>query len=152
MKKTPHSDIRLFVRLEPDIPKLTHQNGIRICSARGDTSPRIFKTPALRALEAKYISLLKPHAPSEPWNCPIRLTTEWVFRKPKGAKGIFKTTKPDTDNLVKTLKDCMTRCGYWKDDALIVSDICAKLWADENEPHGIIIRIQDCSLRDGENA
>lgn len=152
MKKTPHSDIRLFMRLEPDIPKLTHQNGIRIRSARGDATPRIFKAPALRALEAKYISLLSPFAPREPWNCPIALTTEWVFRKPRGARGIFKTTKPDTDNLVKTLKDCMTRCGFWKDDALVCEERCTKLWAEEDEPHGIIIHIQDRSLRDGEDA
>lgn len=143
--KSAHSDIRLFMRLEPDIPKLTHQNGIRVCPARGDSSPRVFKTPALRSLEAKYIALLRPFAPKEPWDCPICLTTEWIFRKPKAAKGIFKTTKPDTDNLIKTLKDCMTRCGFWKDDALVFSEGCVKLWADENEPHGIRIVIRDYS-------
>ena len=25
----------------------------------------------------------------------------------------WKTSKPDTDNLIKMLKDCMTRTGYW---------------------------------------
>lgn len=151
MKKTFHSDIRLFMRLEPDIPRLTHQNGLKTRVLNGHA--HVYKSPALRDLEAKYCALLKPHAPKEPWNCPIALTTEWVFRKPKGAKGIFKTTKPDTDNLVKTIKDCMTRCGFWKDDALVVEDHCTKLWAEEDEPHGILIRIHDCcSFCDGENA
>ena len=39
----------------------------------------------------------------------------------------------------------MTRCGFWKDDALVFSEGCVKLWADENEPHGIKIVIQDYS-------
>ena len=151
MKRTSHSEIALFLRLEPDIPRLTHQNGIKVATRGGKAV--MYKSAELRNLEAKYCALLKPHAPSEPWNCPISLTTEWIFRKPKGAKGIFKTTKPDTDNLVKTLKDCMTRCGYWKDDALVVMDGCTKLWADENEPHGIIIRMTEpinFSIEDGE--
>ena len=139
----PHSEIHLFLRLEPDIPKLTHQNGIKTRVVNGHA--QVYKTPALRNLEAKYVSLLRPFAPKEPWDCPICLTTRWIFRKPKGARGIFKTTKPDCDNIIKTLKDCMTRCGYWKDDALVFSENCVKLWADENEPHGIRILIQDYS-------
>ena len=148
---TAHSDIHLFLRLEPDIPHLTHQNGIK---ARAIKSPdgrswigQIYKTPALRDLEAKYISLLRPFAPPEPWNCPICLTTEWIFRKPKDAKGIFKTTKPDITNLLKTFEDCMTRFGFWKDDALVVIHYPVKLWAEENEPHGIRILIQDYSIK-----
>ena len=138
---TAHSDIKLFLRLEPDIPRLTHQNGIKTRVVNGHA--QVYKTPALRALESKYISLLKSFAPTTPWDCPIRLETEWIFRAPKGEYGIYKTTKPDTDNLVKTLKDCLTRCGYWKDDALVASERCDKLLADEDEPHGIRIIIHD---------
>lgn len=138
---TTRSDIMLFLRLEPDIPKLTHQNGIKTRVVNGHA--QVYKTPELRALEAKYISSLKHFAPAEPWNCPIRLTTEWIFRAPKGNYEIYKTTKPDTDNLVKTLKDCLTRCGYWKDDALVASERCEKLYADDDEPHGIKIIIHD---------
>lgn len=141
--KSAHSDIRLFMRLEPDISKLTHQNGIKTRVVNGHT--QVYKTPALRSLEEKYIALLRPFAPKDPWDCPIFLMTEWIFRRPKSIKGIFKTTKPDTDNLVKTLKDCMTRCGFWADDALVCSESCVKLWADEDEPHGIRILIRDYS-------
>ena len=31
--------------------------------------------------------------------------------------GEYRTTKPDTDNLQKLLKDCMTATGFWTDDA-----------------------------------
>ena len=144
-----NSDIKLFMRLEPDIPKLTHQNGIKTRVVNGHA--QVYKTPALRDLEAKYISFLKPFAPPEPWTCPISLTTLWSFRKPKGAKGLFKTTKPDTDNLIKTLKDCMTRCGFWKDDALVCREVISKIWHDPDEKHGVLISITDLSQTQGES-
>ena len=133
------SNVELFLRLEPDVPKLTHQHGVAPVHAGGKTF--MHKTRELESLEAKYVSLLKPHAPSEPWKCPIHLTTAWYFRRPKSAKGLWKTTKPDTDNLVKTLKDCMKTAGYFEDDALVCVDTVAKYWSDSK--HGIHIRMKD---------
>ncbi|MGN0844729.1 MAG: RusA family crossover junction endodeoxyribonuclease [Kiritimatiellia bacterium] len=140
----PHSDIKMFMRLEPDVPHLTHQSGIKTRSVNGHG--QLYKTPELRNLEAKFISLLEPYAPPIPWNCPIGLTIRWIFLKPKRAKGIFKTTKPDCTNLIKTLEDCMTRCGFWKDDALVVHKEETKLWAGEKASHGIYILIRDFSI------
>lgn len=48
-------------------------------------------------------------------------------------------TRPDTDNLEKMLKDCMTEVGFWKDDALVVSETVYKIWSDE--PTGISIEL-----------
>lgn len=50
------------------------------------------------------------------------------------------TTKPDTDNLQKLLKDCMTKLGYWQDDAQVASEIVEKFWADTV---GIYIKIEE---------
>lgn len=147
--KCQNTDIHLFLRLEPDIPKLTHQNGIK---ARAIRSPdgrswigQIYKSPALRDLEAKYISLLRPYAPPKPWSCPIFLSTIWYFSGP--SSGItsqrWKTTKPDTDNLVKTLKDCLVRAGFFKDDALVSRESIAKFFVSPNQQHGISIQIYD---------
>lgn len=52
----------------------------------------------------------------------------------------YRITKPDTDNLQKMLKDCMTLVGFWKDDALVASEITEKFWA---EKPGIYIRIEE---------
>ena len=38
--------------------------------------------------------------------------------------------RPDTDNLQKLLKDCMTAEHFWTDDALVCSEITEKFWAD----------------------
>jgi Holliday junction resolvase RusA-like endonuclease len=50
-------------------------------------------------------------------------------------------TKPDTDNLEKLLKDCMTEVGFWNDDAQVVKEIAEKVWTDE--PTGISIEINN---------
>lgn len=48
----------------------------------------------------------------------------------KHPNGSYRTTKPDTDNLQKLLKDCMTTEHFWTDDALVCSEITEKFWAD----------------------
>lgn len=136
-----HSDIKFFFRIEPDISTLTHQNGIKPFVLNGKAS--MHKTKELENLEAFYISHLKKKAPEKPWNCPIYLKTAWYFKRPKGKKGRLKTTKPDTDNLIKTLKDCMKKAGFFKDDALVAVELTSKFWVDENQPHGIEIRMSD---------
>lgn len=136
-----NNPIELFLRIEPDISTLTHQNGIKAAHRKGKTF--VHKTRELKALEAFYISHLKTRAPEKPWTCPIWLQTAWYFKKPENAKGKLKTTKPDTDNLVKTLKDCMKKAGYFKDDALVAMELTAKFWTEENQAHGIEIEMID---------
>ena len=62
------------------------------------------------------------------------------FPKQNHENGEYRITKPDTDNLQKMLKDCMTKVGFWKDDALVASEITEKFWADQP---GIYIRIEE---------
>lgn len=61
---------------------------------------------------------------------PVRLLVKWLFPKGKHENGTYKTTKPDTDNLNKMLKDEMTKTGFWLDDAQVASEIIEKFWAD----------------------
>ena len=42
--------------------------------------------------------------------------------------------------LQKLLKDCMTHAGFWKDDALVASEIVEKFWS---KIPGIYIRIKE---------
>ena len=32
--------------------------------------------------------------------------------------------------MIKLFEDCMTDCGYWQDDAQVVSILTEKFWAD----------------------
>lgn len=88
---------------------------------------------------------LLPYIPPEPiTDKPIQLWVIWQFPYPKSANkhlpgmGRWKITRPDADNLNKMLKDVMTDMGFWKDDALISSEIVEKMYADEP---GIMIHI-----------
>ena len=71
----------------------------------------------------------------------LELTAVWRFPKGKSHKdGEWRVTRPDTDNLQKMLKDCMTKTGYWKDDAQVVREVVEKRWA---EVPGIDIQITE---------
>jgi Holliday junction resolvase RusA-like endonuclease len=102
----------------------------------------IFYEPAeLKAVRAKLTAHLAPHVPAEKYTTGVRLITKWCFPVTgQHRNGEYKTTKPDTDNLQKMLKDVMTDLGFWTDDALVVSEITEKFWA--NIP-GIHISIED---------
>lgn len=82
-----------------------------------------------------------------PAGVPLSLTVKWCFsskevmRKIKSGKmkdGTPRVTKPDTDNLQKMLKDCMTRLGFWGDDAQVSEEHVGKYWTAQP---GIYVRI-----------
>ena len=54
--------------------------------------------------------------------------------------GEYRTSKPDTDNLVKMLKDVMTELGFWKDDAQVASEVIEKYWA---QIPGIYVKVEN---------
>lgn len=105
------------------------------------TGSHFYDPPALKAARAKLEGHLAAHIPATPYAGPVELVTTWCFPVTgKHRNGEYKYTRPDTDNLQKLLKDCMTRCGYWKDDALVCREIVEKFWADIP---GIYIKIKE---------
>ena len=103
--------------------------------------PQFYDPPEVKDAKLKLVSALWKYKTYErPLNSPVRLVVKWLFPVTGSHKdGEYKFTRPDTDNLQKMLKDCMTLCGFWKDDALVVSEITEKFWADNP---GIFIRIE----------
>ena len=107
--------------------------------------PVFYDPPEVKDAKAKLASSLAPHRPAAPYDTGVRLIVKWLFPMKGGHRnGEYKITRPDTDNLQKILKDCMTQCGFWKDDALVASEICEKFWSDIP---GIWIHIEE--LPDG---
>lgn len=118
-------------------PTTTHQQK-QVTIKNG--KPVFYEPDELKAARSKLMAYLGQHVPKNKYTGPVRLITKWCFPiTGKHTDGEYKYTKPDTDNLQKLLKDCMTDCGYWKDDALVVSEITEKFWA--NVP-GIYIKIE----------
>ncbi len=122
-----NSGLRFFLPMIP--PTVTAQEH-KVAVING--KPRFFDPPELKNARAKLTAHLARFAPEQPFECGVRLIVKWCFPfiKGKHKDGEYRTTKPDTDNLQKLLKDCMTACGFWKDDALVASEICEKIWAD----------------------
>ena len=84
-------------------------------------------------------ALVKYRPDRETYSGAVELVVKWCFPS-SGAHpdGSYRITKPDTDNLQKMLKDCMTQAGFWKDDAQVAREIVEKFWADTP---GIYIRV-----------
>ncbi|MNO23020.1 Endodeoxyribonuclease RusA [compost metagenome] len=119
-------------------PTITHQQK-QVSVVNG--KPVFYEPDELKTARAKLMAHLGQHVPAKKYNGAVRLLVKWCFPiKGKHQDGEYKATKPDTDNLQKLLKDCMTDCGYWKDDALVASEIVEKFWA---KLPGIYIRIEE---------
>lgn len=111
--------------------KLTVRNG----------KPHPYEPPEVRDVREKLTAHLSRFAPAEPFKGALRLTVKWLFPTGKAHKdGEYKTTRPDTDNLIKLLKDCMTKLHFWHDDAQVASEINEKFHADIT---GIYIQLSE---------
>lgn len=110
-----------------------------------------FKSANVAEAEAAFLSQLIQHKPKKPSDKPIRLVVWFAFdTKNKKLWGgeippeeyldiyvkpwaafTYKPTRPDTDNYIKLFKDCMTKAGYWLDDAQVVDEHIVKTYAEK---------------------
>lgn len=125
--------MRFFIRMK--IPTKTAQE--KKITVRGG-KPIIYSPPELRDINAGYLAALIPHAPEVPLTGPIRLYTAWIFPQGSHRAGEFKTTKPDTDNLLKGFKDAMTEAGFWMNDAQVAAEFTVKRYGT---PEGILVDV-----------
>lgn len=128
--------IEFFMPMIP--PTTTHQQK-QVTVRNG--KPVFYEPEELKAARAKLMAHLGKHTPVEKFESAVRLMVKWCFPMIEGRKdGQYKHTRPDTDNLQKLLKDCMSDLDYWTDDALVASEIVEKFWA---KIPGIYIRIEE---------
>lgn len=103
--------------------------------------PIFYDPPEVKAAKEKLIANLSKYSLNTPYREGVRLITKWLFPNDgKHKDGEYKISKPDTDNLQKMFKDCMTKLDFWTDDQLVASEICEKFWADIP---GIYVRIEE---------
>lgn len=123
----------------PMVPPTTTAQMHQVTVRRG--KPAFYDPPEVKAARAKLESHLSQHRLADPMQGAVRLVVKWCW--PNGTDhvdGEPKATKPDTDNLQKLLKDCMTRLGFWHDDAQVASEIVEKFWASAP---GIYVKIEE---------
>lgn len=103
-----------------------------------------YKADKQRRQEDMLCSLLQPHQPEAPLAGPLALKVtaylpipmSWSGKKiTEAEKGKIKPdSKPDLDNLIKNICDCLTAMNFWHDDKQITSLTAEKLYNDGRGP------------------
>jgi len=131
--------MKFFIAMNP--PTVTAQEH-KVHVIKG--KPLFYDPPEVKDAKALLMGHLAPNKPITPLPGALSLYALWLFPKGSHGNGEWRVTKPDTDNLQKLLKDCMTKCGFWKDDAQVVREVIEKRWSDE--PCGIYIEIEELEV------
>jgi Holliday junction resolvase RusA-like endonuclease len=133
--------MNFFIAIDP--PTSTAQmKQVRVVKGK----PIFYDPPAVKEARNVLSAHLAVHKPDKPMAGPVSLRVLWLFPKGKSHRnGEWRITKPDTDNLQKLLKDCMTKCGFWEDDAQVVREVAEKRWADD--PSGIYIEVEELEVQ-----
>ena len=114
-------ECEFFLNMVP--PTVTHQEkSVTVKNGK----PVFFENHRLKAARSEFVAALALHKPERPLKGAIQLLTKWCFYDSRITEPRYKVTKPDTDNSIKLLKDCMTRVGFWADDAQVASEITEK--------------------------
>jgi Holliday junction resolvase RusA-like endonuclease len=140
---------KFMVNLEPI--RTTHQADLRILKtkdgrqfigkmANSDIKAwiRDFKDAVLKTDNA---------IPDRPYEGPLEVSLYFGFPNIQADKGRVKpmTTKPDFDNLAKSVLDAMTDMGFWGDDSQIVYGHVSKF----RTPHPFVgVAISPCNFID----
>ena len=87
-----------------------------------------------------------------PFDGPVHLECLFYLPRPQrhfNAKGellqsapAYPTTKPDTENLLKPVKDELTSCNVWRDDAQVVNETVMKRYASCDEC-GVVVCVEE---------
>ena len=132
--------MKIFLSCVP--PTVTAQeHKVRVVRGR----PVFYDPPKVKEARSLLRLHLRAFRPEVPMKGPLELKAAWLFPKGKSHRhGQWRVTRPDTDNLQKLLKDCMTAERFWNDDAQVVREIAEKRWSDE--PCGIEIEIRSLEV------
>ena len=137
--------VRLSTFIAMRLPRVTHNALVVRRSKKGGTW--IGKSAALVAAEDSYLSHMTHEArPSTPLGndgTPLAVSLVWSYLSGGVRRdGEPKATKPDLDNMAKTVLDCMTRAGIIADDALVCDLSLAKVYGPVEGLHVEVTEIE----------
>lgn len=122
------------------IPTVTHNDLVPWKAKGGRIGIR--KSDALKDAEDALMARIRAAGvPDEPISCASALLVRWCFGADgKHREGEPHTSKPDMSNMLKTLEDCLTRCGVISDDSIICQELLSKGYGSR-EREGIYIEV-----------
>jgi Holliday junction resolvase RusA-like endonuclease len=94
---------------------------------------------AFVAVAGKWKTLLGPVQLSV--YCRFEMPKSWSKKKRSGLVGDLHDSKPDGDNVLKAIKDALTDCGVWNDDAQVALAFISKRWSETPQTE---IWIREC--------
>lgn len=134
--------IEFFTQLDKIPTGTAQQKGVQVVHGR------IHHYVKKNVQEARdiYRAIFNLHRPSEPFKGAVSLRVSFYYPIDKAKKhrdGEPKTSRPDTDNLVKLVKDVLTECGYWGDDAQVAKELVTKSYSRVS---GIYVSIEPLNV------
>lgn len=89
---------------------------------------------------------------------PVSLIIRTYFKRPKSHfRGkshelkedapMYKSSKPDADNVAKAIMDALTSLGIWNDDAQVSIVRVVKFWGMKNGKHGAEIHVSELTSK-----
>ena len=86
--------------------------------------------------------MAKTNRPAAPLDGPVLVGLDFRFRRPASIKMdvSFKSTKPDNDNLEKSVFDAMASVGWFK-DSRIALNVTQKRYAEAHEKPGLTVMV-----------
>ena len=108
-------------------------------STRGGFA-KAYKSKEQRSEEEFIMFYLKEHVPPSPIECGVKLKVICYMPIPKSTSKknralmelgqVPHIKKPDLDNLLKNIMDCMTKLQFWRDDSLVFETHALKRYED----------------------
>ena len=138
-----------FLHFNIDPPETTHQAALRILKTKdGRQFVGKMKGSKAKNFEGQWRAEIRPKRPKFPIpaGTPVQVVFGLFYKscKSRPCKDIqWKTTKPDADNVVKTMLDCLVEEGYIATDQQVADLRVMKMEWD----HGgfVEVLIQPCT-------
>lgn len=142
MRMCSLQEIEFFVPMDK-LPTVTaQQKGVTIIKGK----PHFYKKKEVQEVEEFFEFILKTKKPQEAMTGAVALTIGYHFPAKKPHKdGQPKVTRPDTDNLIKLVKDVLTRVGFWIDDSQVFCETYYKVYLDTP---GLWFSIKEYNVKD----
>lgn len=123
-------------------------------AASGKTFVRVYNPTTAEGFKSAIAEAAKPHIPFLPLEGPLELSLTFFMPRPKAhfrKNGELKpnapewhVSKPDRDNLDKTVMDTLKRIGMFKDDSQVCSGRIIKQYAGLGYQPGCVVCLREC--------
>lgn len=91
-----------------------------------------------RKYQHEVTQILEKHAPEKPFDDSLWVEYIFYISRPISSKNLtYPNKKPDHDNLVKSLQDCLEMAGVVKNDSRIVLCLTRKVFCAGEDSEGI---------------